>query len=155
MVHNTHWNRRKANILQNRPPTNIPCCPFCNTQSPSDIIKWLTDNVWINRSPLQTNMSLCIGSIHWLQFTTQLLLQCTKIGMAPTSHAVVKLSAQRCDGTFVIPLWSCPENPCPGHCRLSVVLQTIHRFLQSRRRPLLGPSPGWKRLLALSHLRHY
>ena len=26
---------------------------------------------------------------------------------------------------------------------------------QSRRRPLLGPSPGWKRLLALSHLRHY
>ena len=27
--------------------------------------------------------------------------------------------------------------------------------VQSRRRPLLGPSPGWKRLLALSHLRHY
>ena len=53
--------------------TNIPCCHFYNTQSPSDIIKWLTDNVWINRSPLQTNMSLCIGSIHWLQFTTQLV----------------------------------------------------------------------------------
>ena len=27
--------------------------------------------------------------------------------------------------------------------------------VQSRRRPLLGPSPGWNRLLALSHLRHY
>ena len=27
--------------------------------------------------------------------------------------------------------------------------------VQSRRRPLLGPSPGYKRLLALSHLRHY
>ena len=27
--------------------------------------------------------------------------------------------------------------------------------LKSRRRPLLGPSPGWKRLLPLSHLRHY
>ena len=27
--------------------------------------------------------------------------------------------------------------------------------VQSRRRPLLGPSPCWKRLLALSHLRHY
>ena len=26
---------------------------------------------------------------------------------------------------------------------------------QARRRPLLGPSPGWKRLLPLSHLRHY
>ena len=32
------------------------------------------------------------------------------------------------------------------------VLQPV---VQSRRRPLLGPSPGWKRLLALSHLRHY
>ena len=28
------------------------------------------------------------------------------------------------------------------------------KFSQSRRRPLLGPSPGWKRLLALLHLRH-
>ena len=27
--------------------------------------------------------------------------------------------------------------------------------VQSQRRPLLGHSPGWKRLLALSHLRHY
>ena len=27
--------------------------------------------------------------------------------------------------------------------------------IQSRRRPLLWPSPSWKRLLALSHLRHY
>ena len=27
--------------------------------------------------------------------------------------------------------------------------------VQSWRRPLLGPSPGWKRLLALSHLRYY
>ena len=26
---------------------------------------------------------------------------------------------------------------------------------QSLRRPLLGPSPGWKRLLPISHLRHY
>ena len=31
----------------------------------------------------------------------------------------------------------------------------IGEVAQSRRRPLLGPSPGWKRLLALSHLRHY
>ena len=32
----------------------------------------------------------------------------------------------------------------------------IDEVVQSRRRPLLGPSPGcWKRLLALSHLRHY
>ena len=32
-------------------------------------------------------------------------------------------------------------------------LQTIHLFSQSGRRPLLGPSSGWKHLL--SHLRHY
>ena len=31
----------------------------------------------------------------------------------------------------------------------------IGEIAQSRRRPLLGPSPGWKRLLPLSHLRHY
>ena len=31
----------------------------------------------------------------------------------------------------------------------------VGEVVQSRRRLLLGPSPGWKRLLALSHLRHY
>ena len=34
-------------------------------------------------------------------------------------------------------------------------LQTIHRFSQPRRRLLLGPSSGWKHLLALPHIRHY
>ena len=42
--------------------------------------------------------------------------------------------------------------------RFCLVLQTIHwfhnQFSQSQRRPLLGPSPGQKRLLLLSHLRH-
>ena len=37
-------------------------------------------------------------------------------------------------------------------CSAPLVPQPV---VQSRRRPLLGPSPGWKRLLALSHLRHY
>ena len=31
----------------------------------------------------------------------------------------------------------------------------IGEVVQSRRRPLLGPSPGWMWLLPLSHLRHY
>ena len=35
------------------------------------------------------------------------------------------------------------------------VKQRFTKILQSWRRPLLGPSPGWERLLALSHLRHY
>ena len=34
-------------------------------------------------------------------------------------------------------------------------LQTIHRFSQSQRRPLLGPSSGWKCLLEFSHWRNY
>ena len=37
----------------------------------------------------------------------------------------------------------------------SAANRLIVEVVQSRRRPLLGPSPGWKRLLALSHLRHY
>ena len=41
-------------------------------------------------------------------------------------------------------------------CNLtSAANRLIGEVVQSRRRPLLGPSPGWKRLLALSHLRHY
>ena len=37
----------------------------------------------------------------------------------------------------------------------SAANRSIVEVVQSRRRPLLGPSPGWKRLLPLSHLRHY
>ena len=42
---------------------------------------------------------------------------------------------------------------------VSIVISAANRLIgevvQSRRRPLLGPSPGYKRLLALSHLRHH
>ena len=38
---------------------------------------------------------------------------------------------------------------------ISVANRLIGEVVQSRTSPLLGPSPGWKRLLALSHLRHY
>ena len=38
---------------------------------------------------------------------------------------------------------------------LELCKRLIGEVVQLRRRPLLGPSPGWKRLLALSHLRHY
>ena len=43
----------------------------------------------------------------------------------------------------IIQLWTSAAN------------RLIGEVVQSRRRPLLGPSPSWKRLLALSHLRHY
>ena len=50
-----------------------------------------------------------------------------------------------------------PAAPCNVHPERILVLRKrlIGEVVQSRRRPLLGPSPGWKRLLALSHLRHY
>ena len=47
---------------------------------------------------------------------------------------------------FVTGDWSVPT---------SAANRLIGEVVQSRKRPLLGPSPGWKRLLALSHLRHY
>ena len=50
------------------------------------------------------------------------------------------LSETSSEGSLVVPQID-PSVPLP--------------VVQSRRRPLLGPSPGWKRLLALSHLRHY
>ena len=37
----------------------------------------------------------------------------------------------------------------------SAANRLIGDVVQSRRRALVGPSPGRKRLLALSHLRHY
>ena len=37
---------------------------------------------------------------------------------------------------------------------ISAANRLIGEVVQSRRRPLLGPSSGWKRLLLLSHLRH-
>ena len=37
----------------------------------------------------------------------------------------------------------------------SATNRLIGEVVQSWRRPLLRPSPGWKGLLALSHLRHY
>ena len=43
-------------------------------------------------------------------------------------------------------------------CWVELQTKVISRLLQisqSQRRPLLGPSPGSKRLLPLSHLRHY
>ena len=42
-----------------------------------------------------------------------------------------------------------------GKLETSAANWLIGENVQSRRRPLLGPSPGRKRLLALSHLRQY
>ena len=42
----------------------------------------------------------------------------------------------------------------PSSIISSAANRLIGEVVQSRRRTLLGPSPGWKRLLLLSHLRH-
>ena len=38
-----------------------------------------------------------------------------------------------------------------GHVGISAANRLIGEVVKSRRRPLLGPSPGWKRLLAIRH----
>ena len=44
----------------------------------------------------------------------------------------------------------------PGGCTSSSAWKnSIRRFVITEKRPLLGPSPGWKQLLPLSHLRPY
>ena len=43
----------------------------------------------------------------------------------------------------------------PHRVAISAANRLIGEVVQSQRRPLLGPSPGWKRLLVLSHLRQY
>ena len=61
-------------------------------------------------------------------------------------------------GCAVLLWWPAPPS-CPAFIVPVLVPQidpsVPQPAVQSRRRPLLGPSPGWKRLLPLSHLRHY
>ena len=45
--------------------------------------------------------------------------------------------------------------PGPGPVRSRAANEPSAKFSQSQRRPLQKPSPGWKRLQSLSHLRHY
>ena len=62
-----------------------------------------------------------------------------------------------------LPITVQSEHPARGGRRLLSGIQLVlcsapsvpQPVVQSRRRPLLGPSLGWKRLLPLSHLRHY
>ena len=82
-------------------------------------------------------------------------------------HVDMKICNAQCRKTFLAmsPHANCTLVPgtrgphAAGMIMWSLVLLTIHwfynRFSQSRIRPLLGPSPGCKCLLALSHLRHY
>ena len=54
------------------------------------------------------------------------------------------------------PQWEFKSAWYLARCDSTILLQKVpSEGSKSRRRPLLGPSPGWKRLLPLSHLRHY
>ena len=55
--------------------------------------------------------------------------------------------------------WRAPRSAGPAHIveysfNSNDGFRRLRAVLQSRRRPLLGSSPGWKCLLVLSHLRH-
>ena len=61
-------------------------------------------------------------------------------------------------GEDIMILWSLQLLQLLPATKMGVMTSAANRLIgevvQSRRRPLLGPSPGWKRLLALSHLTH-
>ena len=83
----------------------------------------------------------------WLDRLAQCLAQCLAL--------IDEVNDLRVPG-FCPPAATFHFNPSPvlvSEC--SAANRLIGEVVQSRRRSLLGPSPGWKRLLPLSHLRHY
>ena len=78
-------------------------------------------------------------------------------GAAQVDYSFSGVQQQRC--CIVATQRSIQLFNCPTCTNLTISISAANRLIvevvQSRRRPLLGPSPGWKRLLALSHLRHY
>ena len=89
----------------------------------------------------------------------------------PQLARVVLVSGSRCvsvTATIVQTSWcrgsswhpsSCPALPLPAQTsrspsQTSAANRLIGEVVQSRRRPLLGPSLGWKWLLQLFHVRH-
>ena len=143
-----------------------------------DIIIWMIFNsvhivrVWLNR---MFHSMLYLSTLHTIYTTTVYL---------STQFGWYLLTSLLSPGTASWPSlwrsgsWGSPRCSTPGTWRrasswtaaassptsassttpstgTSAANRLIGEVVQSRRRPLLGPSPSWKRLLALSHLRHY
>ena len=69
------------------------------------------------------------------------------------THLLLILGAEPQFRGSALSIWC--RGAAAGRMRTSAASRLIGEVVQSLRRPLLGPYPGWKRLLPLSHLRHY
>ena len=102
-----------------------------------------------NQALFYTNLSKYWWSVYLLCINIEHTLAALKCLLSWSSLTV-------CWFSFETTIWK-------GEKGMKVRLQLVPQIdpsvpqpvVQSQRRPLLGPSPGWKRLLPLSHLRHY
>ena len=61
-------------------------------------------------------------------------------------YEVVTVIVHKQQAWPVVEILVSSRSSAPPSVRCGLELQTIHRFSQSRRRPLLGPSSGWLKL---------
>ena len=112
---------------------------------------------WLRHSSLCLDVWIIWRTQNYLQFILHSSSRCQIVGSRILQwniyFAIRKNIIFPCPQQTVI---SC-ASLCPHHPSIlgSAVKRSIGEVVQSRRRPLLEPSPGWKRLLALSHWRHY
>ena len=120
-----------------------------------NIAYWQIFLTWITKSPmcrwrwkLTTSVEKEPGNIFWwineeCQFSNSFTLAPERRLVARGSGDQVKLWELHVAAMLVV-----------IGVTTSAANWLIGEVVQSRRGPLLGPSPGWKHLLALSHLRH-
>ena len=94
--------------------------------------------------------------LHILQPKSNCFLMMTRRRWDKTTHAPSSGPDQaRCSVERAVFWWSQIVRVSWSLLITSAVNRLIGEVVQSRRRPLLGPSPGGKHILSFSHLRHY
>ena len=125
-----------------------------NDQIRSNFPRWLLCPM-DQRSRVQVNLRWRIHSGLWWRSETQCqcetgLVLWEKLWVAVLCHLPSVVGWQ-----LVCLCWLVGNTEDDLRLQSSAANRLIGEVVQSRRRLLLGPSPGWKRLLALSHLRIY
>ena len=112
------------------------------------------DMPWICTSHLQLDATFNDPRCKWKwHFYAQQLLQHVAM-LVWTIPASVMNSWCFGEVTAAAPPAAALQSHCCEGKMSSAANRLIGEVVQSHRRPLLGPSPGWKRILALSLLRH-
>ena len=119
-----------------------------NVKSPAHIYVVWGHSTWL---PLMLFLMLDRGDIKWNPVFIQPQDQ---IFARPSARRVVISPLEDIHCEQVIAHFS-RSHRAPATRAWNEGCRRLREVSQSQRRPLLGPSPGWKRLLVLSHLRHY